>query len=166
MDANDNLNENERLEELGGSDFEIVDGHPDIRGWQVQDINGNYVGEADELIFDKTSRKVLYIVVDLDGNEIDLKSKKVLVPIGLATLHENEDEVILAELASLRLNNLPEYTKGNITPQMEATIHHTFTGLAAAIAAGETSYQSHPEDFYKHEHFEHGRFYGGRRLKD
>ena len=165
METNDSQYENDRLEELGGSDFEIADEQPDIREWKVKDINGNYVGKADELIFDKTARKVLYIVVDLDENEIRLTSRKVLVPIGLATLHEHDDEVILAELASRQLQNLPDYIKGKITPQMEASIQHTFTGLAAAIAAGQTTYQVHPENFYQHEHFDQKRFYGTRNFK-
>ena len=79
METNESHYENDRLEELGSSDFEIADGQPDIRGWEVNDINNRYVGQADELIFDKTTRKVLYIVVDLDGNELDLAVKKVLV---------------------------------------------------------------------------------------
>ena len=163
METNDSEYQNDRLEELGSSDFEIADGQPDIRGWKVNDINANYVGEADELIFDKTTRKVLYIVVDLDDNELNLESKKVLVPIGLATLHEQDDEILLAELASRQLANLPEYHKGKITPQMEASIQHTFTGLAAAVAAGATSYQSHPEGFYLHENFDQSRFYRNRK---
>ena len=165
METNESQYENDRLEELGSSDFEIADGQPDIRGWEVNDINNRYVGQADELIFDKTTRKVLYIVVDLDGNELDLAVKKVLVPIGLATLHEQVDEVILAELASLRLAHLPEYIKGKITPQMESSIHHTFTGLAAAVAAGASTYQSHPEGFYQHEYFDQNRLYGNRKAK-
>jgi len=166
METNDSRFEDNRLEELGSSDFEIVDGQPDIRGWHVYDVNTILVGKAEELIFDKTAHKVLYIVVDLDGNEIGLNPRKVLVPIGLASLHESDDEVILAELASRRLNHLPEYHKGKITPQIEASIRNTFTGLAAAIAAGATEYQSHPEDFYQHDHFDQNHFYGPRKLKN
>jgi len=162
MAINENSADNSRLEELGSSDFEIADGQPDIKGWKVKDIAGNKVGEVEELIFDKTSRKVLYIVVDLDTNELSADSKKVLLPIGLATLHESDDEVTIAELASKQLYRLPEYEKGNITPATESAIRNTFSGLAAAVAAGATSYDSHPEGFYEHEHFDQKRFYGNR----
>ncbi len=40
------------LEELSGSDYEIVDGEPDINGWDVIDHNGQKIGEVDELLFD------------------------------------------------------------------------------------------------------------------
>ncbi|MBE9463602.1 PRC-barrel domain-containing protein [Dyadobacter subterraneus] len=166
METSGNQPRNDRLEELGSSNFEIADGQPDIRGWKVLDVISNYVGQSDELIFDKTTQKVLYIVVNLYGNDIGLKQKRVLVPIGLASLHEQDDQIILAELASRELGSLPEYRKGEITPQTEASIQHAFTGLAAALAAGKTVYESHPENFYQHEHFDQSRFYGSRKLKD
>lgn len=162
MALNENSADNNRLEELGGSDFEIADGQPNIKGWKVKDISGNKVGEVEELIFDKVARKVLYIVVDLDKNDLNPDSKNVLLPIGLATLHESDDEVTIAELASKQLYRLPEYEKGNITPSTESAIRNTFSGLAAAVAAGATSYESHPEGFYEHEHFDQKRFYGNR----
>lgn len=159
--------DNNRLQELGGSDFEIVDGQPDIKGWDVTDISGTYIGEVDELIFDTVARKVLYLVVDLEGNDLHLDSKKVLVPIGLATLHEKDDEVILAELTSQNLGSLPAYEKGKISPVTESSIRNTFTGLAAALATGATSYQADTENvddtnFYNHDHFNQDRFYGSR----
>ncbi|KAA6440344.1 PRC-barrel domain containing protein [Dyadobacter flavalbus] len=162
MAINENSTDNNRLEELGGSDFEIADGQPNIKGWKVKDVSGNKIGEVQELIFDKVSRKVLYIVMDLDANEVNSSSKNVLLPIGLATLHESDDEVIIAELASRQVYRLPEYEKGNITPATESAIRNTFSGLAAAVAAGATSYESHPEGFYEHEHFNQKRFYGNR----
>lgn len=162
MDINENAGNNDRLEELSGSDFEIADGQPDIRGWDVKDTTGGDIGEVDELIFDTVKRKVLYLVVNLEGNDFDMEARKVLVPIGLATLHEKDDEVILAELTARQLNNLPEYIKGKIMLAEESTIRNSFTGLAAAVAAGATSYESHPEEFYEHEHFDQDRFYNSR----
>jgi len=165
----ENKNSNDRLQELGGSDFEIADGQPDIKGWDVTDVTGTYIGEVDELIFDTVARKVLYLIVDLEENELNLDPRKVLVPIGLATLHEKDDEVILAELTSHYLSSLPAYEKGKISPAIESTIRNTFTGLAAAVASGATSYQADSEnvdsdDFYNHEHFDQNRFYAGRNI--
>lgn len=157
-----NSNDTDRMQELGGSGYEIVDGQPNINGWDVRDTAGNEIGEVDELIFDTVSQKVLYIIVDLDNNTLGLDSKKVLVPIGLATLDEKEDEVILAELTSQKLDMLPRYEKGMITPATESQIRNTFSGLAAAVAAGAANYESHPDGFYDHEHFNDKKFYGSR----
>lgn len=165
MAVNEEYNEEDRLKELGGSDFEIADGQPNIKGWEVKDAAGADLGEVDELIFDKISRKVRYIVVDLDENELNLKSRKVLVPIGLATLHENDREVILPESEAQHLYALPEYEKGKITPALESGIRNTLTGLGLA-AAGTEIYDRHPEGFYDHKHFDDTQFYAGSSNSD
>jgi sporulation protein YlmC with PRC-barrel domain len=163
MAINDSNAGEDRLEELGSSNFEIVDGQPNIIGWDVKDTGGKYLGEIKELIFDKESRKVRYLVVDLTEKNAESIGTNVLLPIGLATLHENEDDVVLGELTAKRLSLLPEYEKGKITPLLEARIRDTFTGLAAAAAAGADTYQSRPEGFYEHEYYNDQKFYAGRR---
>ena len=75
-----------RLEELDRSDFEIVKGEPDIRGWDVKDTAGQKIGEVEDLIIDAREKKVRYMVVDLDDGKLKIKHRKVLVPIGLAEL--------------------------------------------------------------------------------
>jgi stress response protein YsnF len=90
-------NKYDHLVELGDSDFEIVDGEPNIKGWDVKNEIGQQIGEVDELLFDPQSRQVRYLVVDLDGNKLGLdEDKKVLVPIGVAELYDDghaQDEV-------------------------------------------------------------------------
>ncbi|GGB76607.1 DUF2382 domain-containing protein [Dyadobacter sediminis] len=161
MALNENDDNDNRLQELGGSDFEIADGQPDIKGWEVKDSAGTDLGEVDELIFDVTSRKVRYLVVDLDENELKPDSGKVLVPIGLVTLQENDHEVILPSFEAKHLYALPEYEKGKITPVMESEIRNTLTGLGIA-ATGSALYDRHPEGFYDHQHFDDTQFYAGR----
>jgi uncharacterized protein (TIGR02271 family) len=82
-------NKYDHLVELGGSDYEIVDGEPNIKGWDVKNELGEPIGEVDELLFDPQSRQVRYLVVDLDrklGLDTD---KKVFVPIGVAELYKD-----------------------------------------------------------------------------
>lgn len=161
--ANDNLNTGNRLQELKGSDFEIVDGQPDIRGWDIKDSQGRNIGEVDELIFDVQSRKVRYMVVDLDNNDFDLKSRKVLVPIGKAELHEKDDDVILSGITTAQLEALPEYHKGDIMPEHESGIRSTLLdsslGVAGASIAGAATTG---DDFYNHEHFNENNLYNRR----
>ncbi len=163
MDLNENKNENNRLEELGGSGFEIVDDQPNIKGWEVKNAARRDCGEVDELIFNPASRKVRYLVLDLDDNELNLNSRKVLVPIGLATLHEKDDSVILSGVTTDQLRGLPEYEKGKITPATESVIRNMFIGTGTAGLAGSGEYTTHEEDFYEHDHFNEDRFYGNRR---
>ena len=88
-----------RLQELDRSDFEIVKGEPDIRGWDVKDARGQKIGEVEELIIDATEKKVRYMVVDLDDNKLNLNHRKVLVPIGLAELDSDHDDVLTPKIS-------------------------------------------------------------------
>src|SRR5438270_11417418 len=109
-----------RLQELSGSDYEIADGEPDIRGWDVKDASDRRIGKVDELIFDTQSRKVRYMVVDLKNNKLDLDSRDVLIPIGLAELSEKGDDVILNNVTVDQLRSLPEYNDDEtLNPEYE-----------------------------------------------
>lgn len=79
------------LIELGGSDYEIVDGEPDIRGWKVKNQAGQSLGEVDDLLFDPQSQQVRYIIVDLKDADLPIEDdKKILVPIGVAALYDGK----------------------------------------------------------------------------
>jgi len=94
MALDENANSYNHLVELGGSDFEIADGEPNIKGWDVKNQQGLKIGEVDELLFDPKSLKVRYLVVDLDDNELEFEEdKKVLIPIGVAELHGDHARV-------------------------------------------------------------------------
>ncbi len=158
-----NENTGNRLQKLKGSNYEIVDGEPDIRGWDVKDSAGKTIGEVDELIFDVESRKVRYMVVDLDDNDFDLDDKDVLIPIGLGELHTKEDDVILPGVTAEQLRSLPEY-KDDISTADESTIRNIFAGVgtaglgAAALSTGDTT-----PDFYSHEHFNEDNLFKNRK---
>jgi uncharacterized protein (TIGR02271 family) len=168
--TNDNVKNTKRLQELSGSDYEIVDGQPDIRGWDIKNEQGQTIGEVDELIFDTQSRKVRYIVLDTDDNDLNLDDRKVLVPIGLAQLHEKNDDVILPSQTAAQLASLPEYKKGeDITSELETSVRNAFAGIGTAtgVAAGSvlagTSGKNDDDDFYNHEHFNEDNLYKNRR---
>lgn len=147
-------NTNSRLQKLSGSDFEIADGQPDIRGWDVKDAQDRYIGEVDELLFDTQSMKVRYIIVDLDDNELDLEDRDVLIPIGMAELHEKSDYVVLPNITATQLTALPEYKEDNFSDESENSIRNVFSGAAAATgAAALFGPGSNRDDFYAHEHF-------------
>lgn len=157
--AND---KNKRLQELGGSDFEIADGQPDIRGWDVKNENDQKIGEVDELIFDVQSLKVRYIVLDLDDNDFDLDDRNVLVPIGIAQLHDKDDDVILPGVTAEQLRLLPEYDEDNLDANAENKIRNVFAGVAGGTLAADSGI-NHDDTFYDHEHFNEDNLYRNRR---
>jgi len=142
-----------RLRHLKGSDYEVADGQPDIRGWDVKDSNGKTIGEVDDLIFDEQSLKVRYMTVDLDDNDFDLDDDKdVLIPIGYGEIPEKDDEIIVPNITAAQLSALPAYDDDHgITSEDEYRIRNVFAGTgvgAAAVTAGAIN-----EDFYNHDYY-------------
>lgn len=160
MALNENDNNDNRLQELGGSDFEIAEGQPDIRGWTVKDRQGDTIGEVEELIFDPQSRKVRYIVLDLQDSLLDTEPKDVLVPIGIAELHNSDDDVLLPIDAS-QLNTLPKYEKSLLNRDYENSLRNAFAGLGIG-AAGTTVAGNAEEDFYNHDYYNEDNLYRNR----
>jgi sporulation protein YlmC with PRC-barrel domain len=149
-------NDYSKLEELSESDFEIVDGQPDIQGWDVRDSDNNKIGEVDELLFNPQSRKVRYVILHMENNDIDLEDGRVLVPIGVAELHEDEDNVIIPDITKAQILALPLYERGRvIDADTEAQIRNVFVSPEANVMLGT--------DFYDHDHFSETKFYGKRR---
>jgi stress response protein YsnF len=111
-------NKHDHLVELGGSNYEIVDGEPNIKGWDVKNELGELIGEVDELLFDPQSRQVRYLVVELDQKLGLDDDKKVLVPIGIAELYkdghaQDQEDNIDTE------NVVEDYTGSNLNPDYE-----------------------------------------------
>lgn len=173
----ENTNKYDHLVELGGSDYEIADGEPHIIGWDVKNKQGQKIGEVDELLFDPQSRKVRYLIVDLDGNKLGLDDdKKVLAPIGVAKLHgsdvdedentvvdkdentiynaDNDGDVVIVPVTAEQLNELPAYERDHVSPETESTIRRIFEGDAIS---GAPVYNRN--DFYDHDHFDENKFY-------
>jgi sporulation protein YlmC with PRC-barrel domain len=136
-----------RLQELGRSDFDVVEGQPNIKGWDVKLSSGDKVGEVDELIIDAQQRRVRYIVLDMDDNDIDLDDRKVLIPIGLAQLHKDDDDVLLPAVSKEQLRALPEYREDYLTDEVEQQISQTL-GRSGSERGGIMEDSFYDDDFY------------------
>jgi sporulation protein YlmC with PRC-barrel domain len=150
--ASDENKDYSRLEELSESNYEIVDGQPDIQGWDIENSKGVKIGEVDELLFNPGSRKVRYIVLDTENNDLDLEDGHVLIPIGVAELHDENNTVLIPNITVEQLTALPLYERGReITPETEAEIRRVFIKPDTEIVTDN--------DFYEHEHFNQTKFY-------
>lgn len=150
-----------RLQELDRSDFEIVNGEPDIRGWDVKNSAGQKIGEVEELIVDAQQKKVRYMVVDLDDNELKLDHRKVLIPIGLAELDKKDDDVILPNVRPEQFHSLPDYDKNNLTPEIERNICTALGRNKETMVVSKEKDEQH-SDFYKHDYFSQDNLYKHR----
>ena len=148
-----------RLQELDRSDFEVAKGQPDIRGWDVKNIQGQKLGEVEELIVDAQERKVRYMVVDLDDNELRLDHRKVLIPIGLAELHKENDDVILPSVQPQQLRDLPDYHRNHLESEIERKV---CTVLGRTTDRQNKLVPESDQELYQHDYFNDDNLYKQR----
>lgn len=151
-----------KLIELGNSGYEIVADEPDIRKWKVTNANGKVLGVVDELLVDRQVNKVRYIVLDMQGKPLNLLSRKVLIPIGIAHLDRVDDIVILPTITLEHLATLPTYKKGKLAFETERKIRNVF-----APSNAQVDYDNDVTDdsFYLDDCFDDSNFYESRKKK-
>lgn len=156
-------NRHTRLQKLNGSGFKLSGENPDIRSWVVKDNEGRLVGTVDDLVFDLQDEKVRYIVIDSGTNDFNLPPRQVLVPVGVAEIHEEADDVILPNISHRELVALPDYDEERFDTDHEESVFNVFGGLGSAAVNGGSS---HDREFYEHEHFNTENLYRNRRSRD
>jgi len=161
---------NENLKELRASGYEMAKGEPDIRGWKVVDSHNVVIGKIKELLFDVVSKKIRYLIVDLDGKPINLLSRDIIVPVGLAGLDGTENVVYFPDLTVGHLASLPEYKKGKVTYLIEREIRDVFipqnSEAADRLADFEAKDNPEREAFYNNDYYDETRMYKRRRMED
>ena len=133
----------------------------------------------EELIVDAQKKKVRYMVVELDDDELDLDDdREVLIPIGLAQLHRDDDDVILPNVRLEQLLSLPQYDDDRVDDAVERQIcsalgrssesmtaisasDNTSTAATTAIT-GTHQDNSHQDNFYNHDYFNDDNLYKDR----
>ncbi|MBX0292805.1 PRC-barrel domain-containing protein [Hymenobacter sp. HSC-4F20] len=143
-----------RLHDL--TEFEVADGSPDVRGWSVRGADGRQFGQVHELIVDVDALKVRYLDVELDNSlRINERDRHILLPIGVAALDEDGDNVFVPSLTSQAVLNYPPYAEIQITREYEeAMLRALNLPLPAATAS----------DFYGQPSYDDHAFYQRRRL--
>ena len=140
-----------RLEELKG--FQVAEGDPDIRGWEVRTPDDRKVGKVEELIVDPAERRVRYMEVKVDRKALNIDDDRhILIPIGTARLREDGHDVLIERLPAQGLAGVPAYRKGPITREYETSLR-TYYGATAADV---------PENYYKDEIYDDTRMYSPR----
>lgn len=158
---------NENLRELKASGYEMVKGEPDIRGWKVLNNANQEIGKVKEVLFDVAHQKVRYVIVDLDGKPINLQSRDVVIPVGLAELDKTENVVYFPDVTVGHLATLPEYKKGKIAYSTERKIRDVFipgdSAAAHKLAEFEAGEYPEREAFYNNDYFDDRRMFRRRK---
>jgi uncharacterized protein (TIGR02271 family) len=156
------------LVRLHHSDFEVAEGFPNIRGWDVVSPDGQKLGKVDDLIVSPSEMRVRYLDVDVDSsvrstvnNAAGGDAGHALVPIGTAQLDDANDRVVVSSLSGSDLGAYPRYDRSaGISRDYESTLrgHHGKAAGAAGAAAGAAA-----GNFYDDDHYDDSRAFGGRR---
>lgn len=110
-------------------DFEVADGQPDVRGWEVVASDQRKIGEVDNLLVDTDAMKVRYLDIDLDDSAVgttNTEDRHILVPIGYAMLDRDSNRVVINAVASTDLAGVPRY-QGRLTPEYETELERRFS---------------------------------------
>jgi sporulation protein YlmC with PRC-barrel domain len=144
----------EHLQELKNSDYKIDDHFSRIYGRQVVDALGATVGFAKDFLFDKTQKRIRYLVVGLEIN--GKEDKDVLIPIGRAELNQGEQKILVQEQVSFeKLKTLPTYknVKSLAIEDEKKTLQ-----ILSSKQREEISYTQ--GNFYNQEDFNERTFFG------
>lgn len=110
-----------RLRDL--TDFEVADDNPDVRGWAVRGSDGQPLGVVHELIVDPEALKVRYLDIELDSRfHINEHENRILLPIGVASLDADGDNVFVPALNAESVLSYPPYIELQITRSYETAM--------------------------------------------
>lgn len=142
-----------RLRDL--TEFEVADNSADVRGWAVRGGDGKKFGEVTELIVEEEALKVRYLDVELDASlQINERERHILIPVGVAALDEDADNVFVPSLTLDSVLNYPSYAEFQITREYEE----------AMLRALKLPLPEHgASSFYEQPSFNEDSFYQNRR---
>ena len=140
-----------RLRDL--TDFEVADGNPDVRGWTVRGNDGHALGVVHELIVEPEALKVRYLDVELDARfKRGRHENHILLPIGVASLDTDGDNVFVPALNTETVQAYPPYSEIQITRDYEEAMLRAL-GIGPAVDN---------DQFYERDSYDAGAFYRRR----
>ncbi|GAA4001346.1 hypothetical protein GCM10022408_10720 [Hymenobacter fastidiosus] len=142
-----------RLRDL--TEFEVADRSSDVRGWSVRGGDGKKFGEVFELIVDAQALKVRYLDIELDSAlQVNEHERHILLPIGVAALDEEGDNVFVTSLTKESVLDYPPYIEIQITREYEEAMLRSLQLPLPEAGAGS---------FYDQDPYNEQRFYQSRR---
>lgn len=149
-----------RLDDM--DEYEIADGEPDIRGWEVRSVDGRRIGTVNGLLVDTEAMMVRYVELELNQElAVDDDHRHAILPIGTARLDDEKDEMVVSLQADV-LRTLPSYTRGELTREHEVALMQRLTHSVDMTFA---TLHHGGIDFYAEPYFNDRLPFAGRRAK-
>jgi photosynthetic reaction center H subunit len=103
------------------ADYEVADGYPEVRGWEVRDKADRAIGRVHDLLVDIEALRVRYLDVELApkfaATEAD---RRVLIPMESVDLDGTGDQILLPAIDVAEVRDLVPHARRGITADQRA----------------------------------------------
>ncbi|WP_026451522.1 PRC-barrel domain-containing protein [Aequorivita capsosiphonis] len=159
------------LDEL--SDYKVASDDPDVRSWEVRDADNRVIGKVDNLLVNKTARRVVYLDVEVDNTIIDAKhdpygrpqnveirefvnkdgDSHVIIPIGMVNLDPDHNTVLAHGIDHRTFAETKRYHKGDpINREYETAVLDSYNRENPPTKVYED------DEFYERDEFDRNRY--------
>src|SRR5690242_8014280 len=101
-----------RLSDLGK--WDVAEGEPDIRGWEVRTVGGRELGKIKELLVDPDAGEVVMLDVDLGGSD-----RHALVPLRIVEI-DRPKRVVRMDSSDLTPEERAAVDQAEVAPAMSS----------------------------------------------
>ncbi|MFN2565541.1 MAG: DUF2382 domain-containing protein [Gemmatimonadaceae bacterium] len=103
-------------------EFEIADGYPEVRGWDVRDSTGRSIGYVYDLLVDVEAMRARYLDVLLDAEFAESDAdQRVLIPVERVALDGSSDDVLLRGIDAAEVRALVPYAHRGVAREPEVS---------------------------------------------
>ncbi len=106
-------------------DYDVAGDQPDIRGWDLIGPEGIHFGKVKDLFFEKELMKVRYADVELNKDfRVEGMGDRILIPIGMAALHEEDKNLFVDKLTRDTVRDWPVYSGDEVERSYEDSLRN------------------------------------------
>lgn len=101
-------------------DYEVADGYPEVRGWDVRDARDRSIGRVHDLLVDVQALRVRYLDVELAPKFVATEAdRRVLIPVEKADLDGTGDHVLLPGIDVADVRGLVPHARRAVAMERE-----------------------------------------------
>jgi sporulation protein YlmC with PRC-barrel domain len=99
-------------------DYEVADGYPEIRGWEVRDSADRSIGRVYDLLVDVSALRVRYLDVELASKFAATEAdRRVLIPVENVDLDGTGDQVVLPGIEASQVRELVPHARRGVATE-------------------------------------------------
>jgi photosynthetic reaction center H subunit len=103
-------------------EYEVADGYPEVRGWDVRDADDRSIGYVYDLLVDVDALRVRYLDVELAPKFATTEAdRRVLIPMDNVDLDGTGDQVLLPGVHAADVRGLVPYARRGVSMVHDVT---------------------------------------------